>query len=39
MWIPNNLFWKIFRGKGQYEFSYDNNDFVIWAACGLEFDV
>ena len=23
--------------KSQYEFSYDNNDYVIWAACGLKF--
>ena len=33
------LFWKIFRGKSQYEFSYENNYFFIWTACGLEFGV
>ena len=37
MWIQNSCF--VFRGKSQYEFSYENNDFVIWAACGLEFGV
>ena len=28
-----------FPGKSQYNFSYENNDFVIWADCGLEFGV
>ena len=25
--------------QSQYDFSYGNNDFVIWAACGLEFGI
>ena len=37
MWIQNNCF--VFQGESQFEFSYENNDFVIWAACGLEFGV
>lgn len=24
------------KASASYEFSYDNNDYVIWAACGLE---
>ena len=28
-----------FQANSQYEFSYENNYFVIWAAFGLEFGV
>jgi len=33
MSIPNNHFGKSFEAKAIT--SYDNNDYVVWAACGL----
>ena len=41
MWIPNDYFGKSFEAKASTnnQFSYENNDFVSWAAYGLEFGV
>ena len=37
MWISSNKkYLENLSSKSQYKFSYENNDFVIWAACGLE---
>jgi len=35
MSIPNNYFGKSFEAKAST--SYDNNDYVVWTACGLVF--
>ena len=35
MYIPNNYFGNSFEVKAST--SYDNNDYVIWAGCGLVF--
>jgi len=35
MSIPNDYFGNSFEAKAST--SYDNNDYVIWAACGLVF--
>ena len=39
MWIPNYYFGKSFEAKASTSFLMKNNDFVIWAVCGLEFGV
>ena len=35
MYIPNDYFGNSFEAKAST--SYDNNDYVIWAGCGLVF--